>query len=391
MHCRRSGVYVAYLLIVAIAWCERPLWAQPAPATADARVERLYAAAKAAEARGDIPAAIAGYEAMLAAAPRLAAAYNNLGALYVQVGDYAKAVGILEKGLKIDPAMPSAAALLGFALYEMGDYAAARPRLEAALKANPKDDRGERMLAEDLVKLGELEAAAAHLQQLSRRQPRDEESWYLLGKIYMRLAEQALGRLNEIDPDSALAHQVAGEIMESLKNYEGALLEYKKAVAKAPGRPGTHYALGNLYWTNGQWEAAAQEFQAELANDRGNCLAQWKLGNIVLEQGLKPEEAIAPVERALALCPSLAQARVDHARACLKLNRNAEAAQDLEAAAKTNPDEPTVHFFLAQAYRALGRTQDAAAEMQIFARLEEKDRAQAAKRARDVMDEQAPH
>jgi tetratricopeptide (TPR) repeat protein len=313
-----------------------------------------------------------------------------LGALYIQVGEYTKAAGILEKGLKIEPAMPSASALLGIALYEMGDYAAARPRLEAALKANPRDDRGERMLAEDLLKLGELEAAAAHLQQLSRRQPRDEESWYLLGKIYMRLAEQALARLNEIDPDSALAHQVAGEIMEGLKNFEGAQLEYKKAVEKAPGKPGTHYALGNLYWTNGQWEAAAQEFQAELANDRGNCLAQWKLGNIALEQGLKPEDALAPVERALALCPGLAQARVDHARACLKLGRNEEAAGDLEAAAKTNPDEPSVHFFLAQAYRALGRAQDAAMEMQTFAKLEEKERAQTAKRAHDVMDQKEP-
>src|SRR5258708_968041 len=199
------------------------------------------------QAQGDLTGASAKYEKLLQIAPNLSAAYNNLGALYLQQREYKKAVAVLEKGLKLDPKMTSASALLGISLYETRDYANARRYLELALRANPKDDNAELFLCNDLIKLGELVAAAAHLRMLSERQPQNQEIWYLLSKVHMKLSEQALSRLNAIDPDSAYSHQISGEVMESMKNFDGAILEYKKAVELAPQQPGTHYRLGNAY------------------------------------------------------------------------------------------------------------------------------------------------
>jgi tetratricopeptide (TPR) repeat protein len=319
-------------------------------------------------------------------APRLGAAYNNLGALYFAQGDYPNAVAILEKGLRVDPKMSSAVALLGVALFKTGDYATAREHLEAALRSNPTDDNAERFLANDLQKLGDFEGAAAHYQRLATRHPQDQEVWYQLGQIYMRLSEHALTRMNQIDPDSALTHEMSGQIMESMKNYDGALLEYKKAVDMAPQKPGAHYRLADAYWSLGQWEPAAEHFQAELVNDPANCLAYWKLGNILIAQNQSPEKALADTEKALTLCPTLVQARVDRARVLLKLGRNEEALSDLQAAKQAGQDdEPSVHFLLGQAYRALGRKQDATAEMQIFSKLEESARAATAQHAQDVI------
>ena len=51
--------------------------------------------------------------------------------------------------------------------------------------------------------------------------------------------------MNEIDPESVWVHEISGEVMESMKNYEGAVLEYKKAVELAPQQAGTHYLLAN--------------------------------------------------------------------------------------------------------------------------------------------------
>jgi tetratricopeptide (TPR) repeat protein len=353
--------------------------------SAQSRVDQLYAEAKAAQARGDHAEAISKYESILQIDRRLAPAYNNLGALHVEQGEYGKAADVLERGLKVDPSMASASALLGIARYHMGEYAKARGPLETALRANPNDDQARLTLARVHVKLADWEGAAEQLRRLSHRQPRNEEAWYLLGTVYMRLSEQALARLSDIDPDSSLVHQISGEVMESMKNYDGALLEYKKAVEKAPARPGVHYKLGNLYWTTAQWDAAAQEFQAELANDPRNCLAQWKLGNILLEQSVRAEEALGEIDKALAMCPTLTQARVDRGRASLKLGRHDDAVRDLQIAAQASPEEPSVHFFLAQAYRGLGRGREALAEMQAFARLEEAARAATAKRAQDVL------
>ena len=377
------------LLALFVSWPPSDLLAQSSSETLDPRVQKLYNDVKAAEATGDLAQAAAKYESMLQLAPRLGAAYNNLGSIYLRQREFRKAADVLEKGLRVDPKMPSASALLGIALYELGEYGEARPRLEAALRANPKDDNAELMLANDLIKLGELEPAAGHLQQLARRQPKNQEVWYLLGKVYMQLSEQTLGKLNEIDPDSVLVHEISGEIMESMHNYDGALIEYKKAVEMAPERAGTHFRLGNAYWQLSMWDAATQQFQAELANDPRNCEAQWKIGNIRLEQHMEPETALAEVEKALAMCPNLASAHVDRARALLKLNRNEEAAKDLQIAEQADPSEPSTHFLLAQAYRALGRAKEAQAEMQLFSKLEESARAKIAERAKRLLEEKS--
>jgi tetratricopeptide (TPR) repeat protein len=363
------------------------LHAQTAPDSNDSRVQELYAQAKAAEASGDLAGAVASYESLLRIAPRLPAAYNNLGALYLRHREYKKAAETLEKGLKLDPKMSSAAALLGIARYEMGDYLGARHNLEAVLRANPKDDNAELYLANDLIKLGELNGAADHLRQLSQRQPANQEIWYLLGKVHMKLSEQALSKLNEIDPNSVWVHEISGEIMEGMKNFDGALIEYKKAVEMAPRQAGTHYGLGNAYWSLRMWDPATEQFKAELVNDPTNCLAQWKIGNIVLEQHGNSDEALAAVEKALEICPNLMQARLDRARALISLDRHTDAVKDLEIVEKAEPAEPSTHFLLAQSYRALGKAQDAQTEMKIFSKLEESARAATAERAKQVLQE----
>jgi len=363
--------------------------AQTEAPAGDARVQKLYGEAKAAEGRGDLAGAAANYESLLQIAPRLAPAYNNLGSLYLRQREYKKAAAVLEKGLKIDPKMSSASALLGMALYEMADYTGAERSLESALRANPKDNNAELFLANDLIKLGEFQRAADHLRQLSQRQPESQEVLYLLGKVHMKLSEEALSKLTALDPNSVWVHEISGEVMESMKNYDGALLEYKKAVEVAPQQAATHYHLGNAYWSLNMWDAATEQFRAELANDPSNCMAQWKIGNIILEQHGDSTQALAEVQKALDMCPDLMGARVDRARALIKLERHAEAVKDLEAAVKADPGESSTHFLLAQAYRALGRTQDAQAEMKVFSKLEESARAKTAERAKELLQEKS--
>ena len=74
----RCRVILRYLVLVSLLAARAAAQAQTGD---NGRIDRLHAEAKAAEARGDIPAAISSYEAILKLAPRLAAAYNNLGAL----------------------------------------------------------------------------------------------------------------------------------------------------------------------------------------------------------------------------------------------------------------------------------------------------------------------
>ena len=118
-------------------------------------------------------------------------------------------------------------------------------------------------------------------------------------------------------------------------------------------------------------------------------MAQWKIGNIILEQHGDSSEALTEVQKALDACPDITGARVDRARALIKLERPAEALKDLQEAVKAEPGEASTHFLLAQAYRGLGRTQEAQAEMKVFSQLEESSRAKSAERAKEVLQEKS--
>jgi tetratricopeptide (TPR) repeat protein len=349
------------------------------------RVEQLYNEAKQAQGQGDLATAIAKYEEILHVAPKLGMAYNNLGALYFRQRNYAKAAAVLEQGLKVNPGMTSANVLLGISLFESADYPHARTALEAALKANPGDPNVQMYLAKDQMKLGDDSAATATLQKMAQKQPNNQEVYYLQSKLYMQMSERALAKMNAIDPNSVLSRQLSAEVMESMNNYDGAVVQLKKAVEMAPTLPGNHYKLGDAYWNLSQWDLASEQFKAELEIDPGNCMAQWKTGNVLLQKNADANDALASLDKAIAGCPTLAEAHVDRARALAKLNRNQEAVADLELAAKATPDDPSVHFLLSKAYRALGRSQEANQQMQLFSKLDEAARAATAERAQEVI------
>jgi len=348
-------------------------------------VDQLYGEAKAAQVRNDLPTAISKYEEIIRVAPKVGPAYNNLGALYFRQHEFRKAADVLERGLKVDPSMTSSVALLGIALYEASDFEHARTRLEAAVHSNPSDNNARLYLIKDLTQLGDADAAAAELQQLTKRQPENQEVWYMLAKVYMKLSEKAMAKMNAIDPNSVFALQLSAEMMEAMNNYDGAVVQLKKAIELAPQKAGSHYKLGEAYWGLSQWDSAAAEYQAELANDPGNCRAHWRLGSTLNQKGGDAQEALKELDQSMALCPQLTEAHADRARALVTLGRNADAVPDLRAAIKADPAEPRNHFLLAKAYRALGRAEEAQAEMQTFSKLDEAARAATAERAQEVI------
>jgi tetratricopeptide (TPR) repeat protein len=347
-------------------------------------VQQLYAQAKSAQQRNDIPTAIAKYQEMIRLAPHLAAAYNNLGMLYFNEHDYARTAEVLQRGLQINPNMPSASAMLGMSYFQLGENEKAESSLRTALRANPKDDQVELTLCRVLVNAKKLDEAATHLNNFLSRNPKNQEAWYMLGKTYLQLSEDSLKKINEIDPDSVVAHEIAGEIDASMHNYDLALVEYKKAIDKAPHLPGTHMHMGDTYWNIGKWQSAETEFNAELENDPNNCLARWKLANSMLEANDSAEDALSQLNRSIERCPTLTQARADRGRALIRLNRQNEALPDLLLAEKDSPTEPTIHFLLASVYRAQDKGTEARQEMQTYSRLQREASEALAKQASDA-------
>jgi tetratricopeptide (TPR) repeat protein len=335
-------------------------------------VQELYVQAKTAQRLGDSATAVEKYRAMIKLAPHLAAAYNNLGMLYFKDHDYTQAVEVLQSALKLNPNMQTASALLGMSYFQLGTYEKAEPLLRAALSSNPNDNNVEMMLLLILVDHKQFREAESRLNSFLQRNPNSQEGWYLLRKTYLQMSDDALVKINEIDPTSFLVHEIAGEMDESTHNYAGALDEYKKAIDMAPHQRGTHMHMADVYWHTGRWESAQAEFKAELANDSNNCVAYWKLGDAIIEAHGSYEDAISELNQSIDRCPSLMEARVDRARALIRLGKPSDALPDLLGAEKSKPSEPTVHYLLASVYRSQGKTAEARQEMHTFAQLEKR-------------------
>ena len=88
----------------------------------------------------------------------------------------------------------------------------------------------------------------------------------------------------------------------------------------------------------------------------------------------------AAIER----CPALMQARVDRARALVRLGRQPEALPDLLMAMKDSPREPSIHFLLANVYRSQGKSAEAQKEMQAYGTLQREASAAVAAQANDA-------
>jgi len=347
-------------------------------------VQELYAQAKAAQQQNDAATAIRKYQQMIRLAPHLAAAYNNLGRLYFNEHDYPHTAEVLKRGLEINPDMPTASAMLGMSYFQLGEDEKAEPQLRTALRANPKDDQVEMILSQVLIREKKLDEASADLKNFVARNPKDQQAWYMLGKTYLQLSENALKKIDEIDPNSVVAHEITGEIDASMHNYDLALVEYKKAVDMAPHEPGTHMHMAEAYWNIAKWASAETEFRAELENDPNNCIARWKLANSLLEANDSAQDALTELNKAVQLCPALMQARADRGRALIRLGKQADALPDLLMAEKDSPDEPTIHFLLASVYRAQGNSAEALKEMQTYSRLQREASDAIARQADDV-------
>ena len=372
------------LLFCLILFVRSTVFAQQGNDEVTPEVQELYAQAKAARQRGDSVTAIDKYKAIIKLAPHLAAAYNNLGMLYFDGHDYGPAAKILQRGLELSPNMPTTEAMLGMSYFQLGKNDKAEPLLEAALRANPKDDQVEMVLVHVLINARKRPEASQKFNDFLARNPKNQEAWYLLGKAYLQMSEDALKKINEIDPDSVVAHEIAGEIDQSMHNYDLALVEFKKAIDKAPKTPGTHMHMGDAFWNMGKWQSAQEEFLAELVNDPNNCIARWKLANSMLEANDSAEQAFSELNTVVDRCPTLMQARVDRARALVRQGKHSEALPDLLMAENESPREPTIHVLLAAVYRAQGKSAEAQTEMQTYGKLQREASASVAGQANDA-------
>ena len=172
------------------------------------------------------PDAARAYEKLRELSPETAEVHAQLGMIYFQQHDFARAVPTLRQALKLKPGLPSVDILLAMCLSEIGQYKEALPGLKKGF-AQSSDPALRRTTGLQLQRtytgLGQDDEAVEVALQLTRLYKDDPEVLYHTGRLFSNYAYLMTMRLAEVAPTSVWMHQAAGEANESLGSYDAAL------------------------------------------------------------------------------------------------------------------------------------------------------------------------
>ena len=315
--------------------------------------------------------AIPELEALVALDPGNVEAQANLGVLLFFQGKAADAIPHFRAALDVQPGLGKIQGLLGMAEKRTLDFANARKDMEAALPLL-QDDRFHVQVGLELIGLytdsGDLEKAAAVIAQLRKTDPDNAELLYAAYRTYSDLSSEAMISLSLAEPDSAQMHQLLAheEIKEG--NTNGAIAQYRKAIAINPNLPGVHFELAELLNTSldpSVKKDADQEYRAALKSNPQDEKAECRLGEIAARNGNTPQ-AYQHYSKAAELQPSDADAKLGLGKTLLEMNQPDKALPLLEQAVQLEPTNPTAHYRLATLYQKMGQTENAKREVDLY-------------------------
>ncbi len=171
-------------------------------------------------------------------------------------------------------------------------------------------------------------------------------------------ARQALNEVLKLDPQSWLALRQLGELELQAGDYANAAGHLKKARSLRPGDPAIAFEEGEAFEKMGDLTKAREALETSLTLAPSQVPARLLLGRIYL--GLRDAEAAEDqFEAALLLEPNSLNAQVGLAKAQIAERSFGAAVEQLSPLSKSQPGNAEVLQLLDQAYRGMGKKQEA--------------------------------
>ena len=143
----------------------------------------------------------------------------------------------------------------------------------------------------------------------------------------------------------------------------------RKAIALNPALPRAHLLLGEIELAHSQSAAAIADFEKERDLNPLDGGVYERLGDAYIRAG-DFESAQQALDRAVLLEPTLNVPYILLGKVLLKRQNSLMAKMYLERALQIDDKNYMAHYLLGQAYRALGRSDDAAREYQAAERIQ---------------------
>jgi len=192
-------------------------------------------------------------------------------------------------------------------------------------------------------------------------------AWKSLGKYEQALALCADAA--RLDPEHADADNLRGAVFMEMGKLPEAVASFRQAVKINPHDDKAHFNLGLALATNGQLDLAIAAYDEALRITPKNASAHLKLAE-VHAQRKEPDEAVAHFNSALQIDPNLIDAHIGLGITAFNRDRPDEALEHYRAALRINPKLPIVHFAIASVLSLKGNTREAIGHLEEAVRLQ---------------------
>jgi tetratricopeptide (TPR) repeat protein len=204
---------------------------------------------------------------------------------------------------------------------------------DAAVEEYPKD-RSLRMLRATLLgERGRLDEAIQDLHSLLNQTPSDREVYLTIAQVYSQAKRY---------PEAEAAAQKALSMS-----------------SKPDDQEYPHFVLGSIYERQKRYDLAEKQFHEVLQANPLNAAACNYLGYMLADRGVRLDESVKYIQKALELEPDKGEYLDSLGWAYYKMNRYDLATPPLEKAAKKISDDPTIQEHLGHLYLQLGREREA--------------------------------
>jgi len=299
----------------------------------------------------------------------------------IDLGHADEALAKLDSMAAATPVPPGLNRFRGLALYSQEKLLSAEQAFAAAMTDDPGDIAAERMRGITLYRLGRpaaaiplLEAAAKATEEPGRKTNGPVDPEYVLALCYMDTrryddARHAFAAQYSFPPDSAAAYLLAARLMLRREFLPVAKQFALKALEISPQIPLAHRLLGEIELADNHLAEAEAEFEKERQSNPLDPVTYSRLGDTYVRQG-EFEKARAALQEAVLLDPSATGPFILLGKVLLKQQDAAGAMGFLEHARDMDPQNYMTHSLLGQAYRQMGRQEDARTETALAEKLQ---------------------
>ncbi len=285
----------------------------------------------------------------------------------IDKGDAAAALKQLEGLTVAPPVSPGVFRLQGKALYALNRFPDADNAFASALAQQPHDLEAMQLRGLTLFREGKPGEAiplltAAHEWSSDTR----VDPSYVLALCYLDTrryddARHSFAAQYGFAQDSAPAYLLAARMLLRREFVPIAKEFAEKAAVLDPGLPLVHQLLGEIALAGNRLDEGIVEFEKERARNPLDGNIYDRLGD-AYTRAARYQEALQSLQRAVLLEPHVTGPFILLGKVLLKQQNPANAAMYLERARSMDPANYMTHSLLGQAYRALGRPDDAARE-----------------------------